>query len=109
MLIKQCCCIYSRDLGNSEQGKVCIGELKKPYESFEQGLESPKVAEIETLDAIAVATYTKGWSHVCNYNSCMGLYSTDTVRRSSIKPQVNCYFSLFVAKMIVSICLNPII
>ena len=56
MLIKQCCCIYSRDLGKSEQGKVCIGELKKPYESFEQGLESLKVAEIETLDAIAVAT-----------------------------------------------------
>ena len=77
-------------MGNSEQGKVCIGELKKPYESFEQGLESLKVAEIETLDAIAVATYTKGWSHVCNYNSCMGLYSRDTVRRSSIKPRVNC-------------------
>ena len=60
-------------MGNSEQGKVCIGELKKPFESFERGFESLKVAEIETLDAIAVATYTKGWSHVCNYNSCMGL------------------------------------
>ena len=30
-------------------------------------------------------------------------YSRDTVRRSSMKPQVNCYFSLFVVKMIVSI------
>ena len=73
MLIKHCCCINSRYLGNSEQGKVCIAGLKKPFESLERGLELLKLKLRPTLDVIAVVTYTKGWSHVCNYNSCMGL------------------------------------